>query len=286
MNLCNLEEIKGILGRHGFHFSKSLGQNFLIDASVPRNMAEYSCIDGKRVLEIGPGIGCLTNELCLRAERVTAVEIDERLFPVLEETMKDHENLAIVPGDIMKINIAPMLRDTLGDGPYAACANLPYYITTPVLTRLIDTGLFETITVMVQREVALRMAAKPGTEDYGAFTLYIDYHCEPEILFDVPSDSFVPQPKVDSAVVLLKCRKVPSVDGDRDAIFRLVKFAFAQRRKTLVNALISGFGKKTLTREDVEAALESAGIPKMARGETLSLADFAKLAETLKIGEN
>ena len=212
MNLCDIRDIKALLGRHGFHFSKSMGQNFLIEEWVPRDIAEASGADKQHaVLEIGPGIGPLTQQLCQRAARVTAVELDKALYPVLAETMADVDNFTLIPGDIMKLNIAQLVDEQFEGLTPLVCANLPYNITTPVLTVLVESHRFESITVMIQREVALRIAAKPGTGDYGAFSLFMQYYTEPEVLFDVPPECFLPAPKVTSAVLHCRVRKTPAV---------------------------------------------------------------------------
>lgn len=265
--------------RHGFHFSKSLGQNFLCARHVPTAIAQGAGIDENTgVLEVGPGIGTLTRELCQRARRVVAVELDRRLPPVLGETLGEFDNFHLVEGDILKTNIPHLCREELGEGRKVACANLPYYITTPALTALVSSGCFAQITVMVQKEVARRICAKPGTGDYGAFSVYCQFHGKPSILLDVPAGCFIPAPKVDSAVVVLTpYAENPLGPVDENLYFRVVRAAFAQRRKTLLNCLRHGFSQ--LEREDILACLEEAGIGAQARGETLGLEDFARLTE-------
>ena len=247
MELTNPDVIKYLLAKNGFSFSKAMGQNFLTAAWVPERIAAESGItknDG--VLEIGPGIGCLTQQLSHAAARVVAVELDKRLPPLLAESLSDCDNVEIVSGDILKLNIPELVENRLGGLMPRVCANLPYNITTPVLTALIETGLFETITVMVQKEVALRICAEAGTKDYGAFSVYVNYHTEPEILFHVPPGCFMPQPKVTSSVVTLKRRDtIPWDINDEKLFFRVVRASFAQRRKTLVNGLSSAFGELT-----------------------------------------
>lgn len=265
--------------RHGFHFSKSLGQNFLCARHVPTAIAQGAGIDENTgVLEVGPGIGTLTRELCQRARRVVAVELDRRLPPVLGETLGEFDNFHLVEGDILKTNIPQLCREELGEGRKVACANLPYYITTPALTALVSSGCFAQITVMVQKEVARRICAKPGTGDYGAFSVYCQFHGKPSILLDVPAGCFIPAPKVDSAVVVLTpYAENPLGPVDENLYFRVVRAAFAQRRKTLLNCLRHGFPQ--LEREDILACLEEVGIGAQARGETLGLEDFARLTE-------
>ena len=212
MNLCDIQTIRAVLGRHGFHFSRSLGQNFLTDESVPRRIAEMSgAAEAKNVVEVGPGMGCLTAELCRRAEKVVAVELDRALLPVLDETLAEFDNFEVVQGDVLALDLAALCRDKFGDGRAVACANLPYYITTPAITALLESGAFEQVTVMVQKEVAQRICAAPGTAAYSAFTIYVQYHAAAEILFDVPADCFIPRPKVDSAVLRLRPLAEPAV---------------------------------------------------------------------------
>lgn len=283
MNLCDIREIKTLLGRHGFHFSKSMGQNFLIEEWVPRDIAEASGADKNHaVLEIGPGIGPLTRQLCSRAAKVTAVELDKALYPVLAETMADEDNFTLVPGDIMKLDISALVDEHFEGLSPLVCANLPYNITTPVLTALVEAKRFEAITVMIQKEVALRIAAKPGTGDYGAFSLFMQYHTEPEVLFDVPPDCFLPAPKVTSAVLRCKVRKSPAVSPacGEEFFFRTVRAAFAQRRKTLLNSLSSVFGSQ-LGKETLAEIIAECGFEPTVRGERLGLEEFARLADGL-----
>lgn len=279
MELTSEREIKELLNRHGFRFSKSMGQNFLIDRSIPEKIALGSCIDSTfGVLEIGPGIGALTAALARRAGKVLSVELDKRLLPLLEETLADCQNVKIISGDIMKLDILNAVKTEMPGLRYAVCANLPYNITTPVLTSLCQAHVFETITVMVQREVALRCCAAPGTADYGAFTVFVKYHSEPQILFDVPPGSFVPQPKVTSAVMTMKMRTGrPEGIPDEALFFRVVRASFAQRRKTLVNSLEAAFGGK-LTKDDLKQIVTDCGYDALARGETLDINGFAAIA--------
>ena len=283
MNLCDIRDIKALLGRHGFHFSTSMGQNFLIEEWVPRDIAEASGADKDHaVLEIGPGIGPLTQQLCRRAAKVTAVELDKALYPVLAETMAEEDNFTLVPGDIMKLDIPALVDEHFEGLTPLVCANLPYNITTPVLTALVEAKRFESITVMIQKEVALRIAAKPGTGDYGAFSLFMQYHTEPEVLFDVPPDCFLPAPKVTSAVLHCKVRKTPAVSPacGEDFFFRTVRAAFAQRRKTLLNSLSSVFGSQ-LGKETLSEIIAECGFEPTVRGERLGLEEFARLADAL-----
>ena len=243
MDLCNIQDIKALLGRHGFHFSKSMGQNFLIESWVPQDIADASgAAAGIGVLEVGPGIGPLTAQLAQRADRVVSVELDKALYPVLDETLKDYDNVEIVPGDIMKLDIAALVKEKLDGLKPIACANLPYNITTPVITAFLDAGCFSAITVMIQREVAMRICAQPGSSDYGAFSVFCQYHANCERLFDVGPECFLPAPKVTSSVIRLTPRPKPQEVENEEAFFKVVRAAFAQRRKTLLNSLSSVFG--------------------------------------------
>ena len=283
MNLCDIRDIKALLSRHGFHFSKAKGQNFLIEEWVPRDIAEASGADkAHAVLEIGPGIGPLTQQLCRRAAKVTAVELDKALYPVLAETMADEDNFTLVPGDIMKLDIPALVDEHFEGLTPLVCANLPYNITTPVLTALVEAKRFEAITVMIQKEVALRIAAKPGTGDYGAFSLFMQYHTEPEVLFDVPPECFLPAPKVTSAVLRCRVRKEPAVSPQcgEEFFFRTVRAAFAQRRKTLLNSLSSVFGGQ-LSKDALAQVIANCGFEPTVRGERLGLNEFAALADEL-----
>ncbi len=283
MDLCNINDIRELLSRHGFKFSRSMGQNFLTAPWVPERIAEGAGIDSTfGVLEIGPGIGCLTEQLCRRAGKVVSVELDKTLIPVLRETTAKLDNFELVPGDILKLDVGKTVDEKLAGLRHAVCANLPYNITTPVLTALIDSGRFESVTVMVQREVARRMCARPGTADYGAFTVYVNYHTRPEILFDVSPGCFVPQPKVYSSVIKLETRTSPPVeDVDEDMFFKVVKASFAQRRKMLVNGLCSAFGSR-LGKQQILQVIESCGFDERIRGEMLDIPGFAAVAAELK----
>ena len=283
MDLCSIQDIRALLGRYGFRFSKSMGQNFLIEDWVPRDIAAASGAgSGTGVLEIGPGIGPLTRQLCARADRVVSVELDKALLPVLAETMADAENFTLISGDILKTDIPALVDQHFSGLTPLVCANLPYNITTPVLTALVEARRFAAITVMIQREVALRIAAAPGTEDYGAVSLYMQYHTEPEVLFDVPPACFYPAPKVTSAVLRCTVRTAPPVAPacGEAFLFRVIRAAFAQRRKTLVNSLSSVFGGQ-LDKEAIGSAAAACGLEPSVRGERLGLEEFAALADRL-----
>ncbi len=280
MDLCNIDDIRAVLGRHGFRFSKSLGQNFLTAAWVPARIADSCGADrDSAALEVGPGMGCLTEQLSQRAGKVCAIELDRALFPVLEETLAHCDNIEIVQGDVLKCDLPALCREKFGDVPVYACANLPYYITTPAISALLAAKCFSAITVMVQKEVAQRICAPAGTPEYSAFSIYIDYYAKAEILFDVPRDCFVPRPKVDSAVVQLIPRDRPPVPvRDEKLFFSLVKAAFGQRRKTLANALTAVLGA-SLGKEGITRLITDCGFDARIRGEKLSLSDFAALTE-------
>lgn len=281
MDLCNINDIKALLARHGFHFSKAKGQNFLTQSWVPREIVEASGIDERcGVLEVGPGIGPLTNELCRAAKKVLAVEVDTSLQPILAETMAGNENLEILFRDILKTDIPALVREEFPGLRPMACANLPYYITSPVLAALLESRSFEAVTVMVQKEVAQRICARAGTADYSAFTVFCQYYAVPELLFDVPPSCFIPQPKVTSAVLRLNVRTEPVCEVTSEKMFfRVVKAAFAQRRKTLLNALSSGLGE--LSKEALSELLTGCGLAPSARGETLDIPAFARIANAL-----
>lgn len=279
MDLCNIRDIKALLGRHGFHFSKSMGQNFLIESWVPRNIAEASGADETcGVIEVGPGIGPLTVQLAGRAKKVVAVELDRTLLPVLAETLAEHPNVEVVPGDVMKLDLAALAAEKLPGLTPMVCANLPYNITTPVITAFLEAHVFSAITVMIQREVARRICAAPGSPDYGAFSVFCQYYAEPELLFDVPPECFLPAPKVTSSVIRLIPRSSPPQTlVDDQTFFRVVRAAFAQRRKTLINSLSSSGYDKNMVR----SALAVCGLPETVRGERLGIPEFAALAAYL-----
>ena len=281
MNLTDYRDITALLQRHGFRFSKSMGQNFLTAAWVPERIAAESGItaaDG--ALEIGPGVGCLTAELAKTAGRVTAIELDGRLRDVLGETLGAYDNVSLVFADALRADLCTVCAETLGERPWKVCANLPYNVTTPLITAFLEAGCFESVTVMIQKEVAQRLCAAPGTGEYGAFSVLVQWYAEPKLLFDVPPHCFVPQPKVTSAVVRMDRRTAPpAIADDEKFFFRTVRAAFAQRRKTLPNALRSGLSE--LRREDINAAVEEVGLPLDVRGEALAIAQFAALSNAL-----
>ena len=281
MNLTNPSELKLLLGKHGFRFSKAMGQNFLIAAWVPERIAAEAGIDeGTGVLEVGPGVGCLTHELAQYAGRVLAVELDERLRPVLAETLADCENAEVLFGDVLRQNLPELVKEHFPGLRPVVCANLPYNVTSPLLTAFLEAGCFETVTVMIQREVAKRLCARPGTADYGAFTVFTQWHAEPEILFDVSPGCFLPAPKVTSSVVKLTVRKAPPAEVQSETrFFAVVRAAFNQRRKTLVNALSSGLSG--FAKEQIAQAIADCGLDEKVRGEALGIAEFARLSDRL-----
>lgn len=281
MELTNIDQIKELLGRHGFRFSKSLGQNFLTAAWVPEDIAESAQLDENTgVLEVGPGVGCLTRELSQRAGKVVSVELDKALKPVLQETLAGCENVEILYGDVLKQDIAALAEEKFPGMKKAICANLPYNVTSPLLTAFIEAGCFETITVMIQREVARRICAAPGTGDYGAFGIFVQWHMEAELLFDVPPSCFIPQPKVTSSVIRLKRRPAhPAKVCDEQLMFRIIRAAFNQRRKTLVNAVSSQLG--SITKEQAAQAIANCGFDTRIRGEVLDIGGFAKISDEI-----
>lgn len=281
IDVCNIQVMKPLLAEHGFHFSKAKGQNFLVAGWVPERIAEESGVDGSvGVLEIGPGIGPLTQQLALRAGKVCAVELDRRLEPILKLTVGQFENLEILWGDVLKRDIPALIKEKFPGLRPMACANLPYYITSPILTALLEAECFESVTVMVQKEVAQRIAAKPGTADYSAFTVFCQYYAEPELLFDVPAGCFMPQPKVTSAVITLRTRKeLPWQISSKEIFFRTVRASFAMRRKTLHNGLAAGFPE--LGKAGAGEVIAACGLPASVRGETLDIAQFAAIANEI-----
>ena len=282
-SLTNMRYVRTLLERHGFHFSKKLGQNFLINPDVCPRIAEMGNAKPEHgILEIGTGIGTLTAELAKRAEKVTAVEVDARLFPILEETVGQYENLHIIHQDILKCDIPALLEQEFGTMPVSVCANLPYYITAPILMHLLESrAKLETITVMVQKEVADRMQVGPGSKDYGALSLAVQYYAEPYIVANVPPNCFIPRPNVGSAVIRLTRHAKPPVEvKDKDLMFRLIRASFNQRRKTLLNGL-SNAQDLSFSKEEIAAAIESLGLSPSVRGETLTLAQFAALSDVL-----
>lgn len=279
MELTSPAVIKSIAAKYGFTFKKGLGQNFLTSQSVLEEIAETAeAEDG--VLEIGPGFGVLTNELAKRAEKVVALEIDDRLIPVLKDTLSEYSNVKIINKDVMKTDIKALIEEEFGDKRISVAANLPYYITTPIITTLIEAELpLKNLVVMVQKEVAERIQAKPATKAYGALTILCRFYTEPEIMKIVPAGLFMPPPNVDSAVLKMRFLDSPRVEvEDKELFFKTVKAAFSQRRKTLLNCLASGFGwsKDTLTE-----IMLSAGIEPGRRGETLDMDEFAALTDSI-----
>ena len=281
VNVCDIQVMKPLLAEHGFHFSKAKGQNFLIAPWVPQSIAEEAGVDETAgVLEIGPGIGPLTQQLCLRAKKVCAVELDERLKPILDITVGEFDNLEIFWNDVLKLDIPALVAGEFEGLRPMACANLPYYITSPILSALLEADCFDSVTVMVQKEVAQRIAAAPGSADYSAFTVFCQYYAEPELLFDVPAHCFLPQPKVTSAVIQLRVRKDRNWGAlDENIFFRTVKASFAMRRKKLSNGLASGFPE--LGKTGAAEVIEEAGFDANIRGETLGIPEFVKIANEI-----
>ncbi len=283
MNLCDPNQIKAILAHHGFHFSRSLGQNFLIEPWVPQEIAQASgADDGMGVLEIGPGIGTLTRQLTPLATKVVSVELDSALLPILGGTMADCNNFTLIHSDILKVNLPQLVEEhfcSQGLTPIV-CANLPYNITSPVLSLLLESGLFSQITVMIQKEVAQRISSPPGASNYGSFSVYCQYHCETELLFDVPPTCFMPAPKVTSAVLRLTPKAPPKEVDDPKHFFSVVKAGFAQRRKTLVNSLSATLSQ--YSKEQVAQSIAACDLPADVRGQRLSIPDYARLSQELR----
>ena len=281
MELTNYNEITALLTRHGFRFSKSMGQNFLTARWVPEEIAEGAEIDeNSGVLEVGPGIGCLTAELSKRAGKVVSVELDKSLKPVLKETLEGRDNVEVIFSDVLKLDIAELCREKFQGLRPSVCANLPYNVTTPLITAFIEADCFDSITVMIQREVARRICAEPNTSDYGAFGIFVNYYMEPQLLFDVPPSCFIPQPKVTSSVIHLKKRSCPPVEvKDEKLLFKVIRAAFNQRRKTLCNALGSAFGN--LNKDVIGKIIENAGFDTRIRGEVLDIVGFAKISDEI-----
>ena len=281
MELCNVHQMKALLEENGFHFSKAKGQNFLTATWVPQRIAEEAGVDQNAgVLEVGPGIGPLTEQLCLRAGKVLAVELDRRLEPILARTVGRFENLTLRFDDVMALDLPAVVRESFPGLRPMACANLPYYITSPILTRLLESRAFESVTVMIQKEVAQRICAAPGSGEGSAFTVFCHWYAAPQMLFDVPPSCFLPQPKVTSTVITLKTRAVPPCPvADEALFFRVVRAAFGQRRKTLANALSAGF--TALGKQGVSRVLERCGLPLTVRGEALRIEQFAAIANAM-----
>ena len=284
VDVCDIQVMKPLLARHGFQFSKAKGQNFLTAAWVPQAIARQAGVDGGAgVLEIGPGIGPLTQQLCQRAGKVCAVEVDRRLAPILEMTVGEFHNLEILWQDVLKLDISALVREKFPGLRPMACANLPYYLTSPILSALLEAECFDSVTVMVQKEVAQRMAAAPGTAAYGAFSVLCQFYARPELLFDVPPHCFHPQPKVMSAVVKLNVRRQRPWDiPDKALFFRVVRASFAMRRKKLSNGLAAGFPE--LGKAGAADILQAAGLAPDVRGETLGIETFAAIARQIGRG--
>ena len=282
MDLCNLSVIRGLMADHGINFRKEFGQNFLTNRMIPEDIAD-NCTDraDSMILEIGPGIGCLTQELALRFKKVVAVEIDRGLIPVLAQTMAEYDNVTVINDDIMKVDLKALVAEHSQGLPVSVCANLPYYITTPILMYLLESGvLFDSITVMVQNEVASRLCAKPGSSDYGAITAVLGYYGSVRKLFKVSAGCFVPAPKVDSAVVRIDVYKDRPYQPKNESLFRdLIRASFEMRRKTLLNAISAKLPH--LPKDKVLEAIRLLGHPDTVRGERLSTEEFCKLADLL-----
>lgn len=281
--LSDIGTIKELLSRYGFSFSKGLGQNFLVNPSVCPRMAEYSGAgEGVGVIEIGPGIGVLTQELCELADKVVAVEIDKRLIPVLGETLAEYDNVRIVNEDVLKLDLNKLIAEKFAGKRVVVCANLPYYITSPVIMKLLEDKLpVEAITVMVQKEAAQRICAEVGTRQSGAVTVAVNFYSKPELLFSVSAGSFMPAPKVDSAVIRLNVYSEPPYSlSDDSKFFRVVRAAFSQRRKTVLNSISSSLG---LEKAVVNGVLLESGVNPQARAESLSMDDFCAIAERIPI---
>lgn len=278
--LSDIGTIKDILSRHGFTFSKALGQNFLINPSVCPRMASCSGAGkGVGVIEIGPGIGVLTNELCQLADKVVAVELDKRLLPVLDETLAEYDNIKVVNADVLELDLNQLIKDEFEGLEVVVCANLPYYITSPVIMKLLEDRLpITAVTVMVQKEAAQRICAQVGSRMSGAVTVSVNYYAKPQLLFGVSAGSFMPAPKVDSAVIRLDILKQPPVQADEKLFFAVVKAAFSQRRKVIANSLSAGLGR---SKEEITSVLGAAGVSPTARAEKLSLEDFAAIANAI-----
>ena len=282
MDLCNLSVIKSVMADAGITFRKEFGQNFLINRIIPEEIAEQCADDPESmILEIGPGIGCLTAELACRYAKVVAVEIDKGLIPVLDRTLAEFDNVTVINEDVMKIDLPSLIAEHSEGRPVSVCANLPYYITTPILMMLLESGVkFRTITVMVQNEVAQRLVAPPGKADYGAITAILGYYGTVRRLFKVSAGSFVPAPKVDSAVIRIDLYREPKYTPKDETLMRnVIKAAFEMRRKTLQNALSAKL--QGYTKDEIKDAIISIGYPETVRGECLSTEDFVKLSDLL-----
>lgn len=281
LELTDIGTIKALLARHGFHFSKALGQNFIVNPSVCPRMADESGIDSESgVIEIGAGIGVLTAELAKRAKKVVCIELDSKLLPILDETLADFDNIEIINADVLKIDLAALIEEKFGGMPVYVCANLPYYITSPVIMTLLESRLpLKAVTVMVQREAAQRLCAPVGSRLSGAVTVAVDYYAEARKLFDVSSGSFMPAPKVDSSVIRLDIREKPGIEvSDEKLFFSMVHAAFSQRRKTASNSISSGTG---IPKAVVAEAIERCEFPPSVRAESMTAEQLAALCEAL-----
>ena len=282
MNLCDIKTIKQLMAMFSLNFRKEFGQNFLTNVSVVEDIADNCCDDSEStILEIGPGVGSLTRELAVRYKNVISIEIDNGLIPVLKYTLGEFSNVQIVNNDVMKVDLAELLAPYFAKGKVSVCANLPYYITTPILMKLLESGLpFEYITVMIQSEVADRLCTAPGAKDCGAITSVLNYYGKPERLFRVGAHNFVPSPKVESSVIRIQLHKQkPVAPKSEEMLFRTIKAAFEQRRKTLPNALAAGFGE--LSKDELTAAIVECGFAPEIRGEKLGVADFVALSDAI-----
>lgn len=281
LELTDIGTIKALLARHGFHFSKALGQNFIVNPSVCPRMADESGIDSESgVIEIGAGIGVLTAELAKRAKKVVCIELDSKLLPILDETLADFDNIEIINADVLKTDLAALIEEKFGGMPVYVCANLPYYITSPVIMTLLESRLpLKAVTVMVQREAAQRLCAPVGSRLSGAVTVAVDYYAEARKLFDVSAGSFMPAPKVDSSVIRLDIRDKPGIEvSDEKLFFSMVHAAFGQRRKTASNSISSGTG---IPKAVVAEAIERCGFPPSVRAESMTAEQLAALCEAL-----
>lgn len=280
-NLSNISVIRDVLSRHGFSFSKGLGQNFLINPTVCPRMAEMgNAQPGWGMIEIGAGVGVLTAELASRADKVVCIEIDSRLLPILDETLAEFDNIKIVNQDVLQVDLHQLIAEEFPNMPVAVCANLPYYITSPIIMNLLESRLpISSLTIMVQKEAAQRICALPGSREVGAVSIAVRYYCEPQVLFQVSRGSFMPAPDVDSTVIRLDIRKEPAVQVEKEEnFFRVVKAAFSQRRKTLANTLSSGLG---ISKAQATELLDRAGVASNLRAEQLSMQQFADIANAL-----
>ncbi|WP_400244730.1 16S rRNA (adenine(1518)-N(6)/adenine(1519)-N(6))-dimethyltransferase RsmA [Niallia sp. JL1B1071] len=276
---------RAILDKYGFSFKKSLGQNFLIDTNILRNIVDHAELtEESGAIEVGPGIGALTEQLAKRSKKVVAYEIDQRLLPILKETLEPYPHAKVIHQDILKANVKEMLETEFNDiRDIMLVANLPYYVTTPIIMKILEEKLpLRGIVVMLQKEVAERISAKPGTKEYGSLSIAIQYYTKPEVVMIVPKTVFVPQPNVDSAVIRLTIRETPSVSvKNEDFFFQITRASFAQRRKTILNNLSSQLEGGKEKKAEIIAALEQAGIEPSRRGESLSIEEFAKLSDVL-----